>query len=180
MPHQRTLEKAELDIKNSNLGKARDRYLGLLLTYPDDLSLREKLGSIYWKLQYPGMAGKYWYLEEEKTPEMKSACETFEKQMGDDPLKILLALKFRGDVQKIEGRYSGKILLDLQKRAKKKHPYIRDIDFPNKGARKPTAEEHKPKSNSSAGCWAIMLASFGLMVFGLIAIVIWTIQLVGR
>jgi hypothetical protein len=31
------------------------------------------------------MAGRYWYLEENKTPEMVKACIEFEKSMGNDP-----------------------------------------------------------------------------------------------
>ncbi len=64
MSKERTLERVEAEIAGGDLGKARDRLHGLIRTYPDDISLRSRLASIYWKLQYPHMAGCYWFLEE--------------------------------------------------------------------------------------------------------------------
>jgi len=43
------------------------------------------------------MAGRYWYLEKNKTSEMVKACILFEKSMGNDPFIIARALKFKGD-----------------------------------------------------------------------------------
>ncbi|TDL83396.1 DNA helicase [Peribacillus frigoritolerans] len=92
-----TLLKIEEDIKKNDLGKARDRLHGLIATYPDELELRRKLGDIYYELKYPSMAGRYWYLEKNKTPEMQHACIEFEKSMGNNPFQIVRALKFKGD-----------------------------------------------------------------------------------
>ncbi|MCI0765026.1 DUF6584 family protein [Bacillus sp. TL12] len=94
---EKTLIRIEKDIENHDLGKARDRLHGLIQAYPEDLSLRKKLGDIYFRLQYPTMAGRYWYLEENKTPEMLQACQQFEKSMGNSPNEIVRALKFKGD-----------------------------------------------------------------------------------
>lgn len=92
-----TLLKIEEDIKKNDLGKARDRLHGLIATYPNELELRRKLGDIYYALKYPSMAGRYWYLEQNKTPEMEHACIEFEKSMGNDPFQVVRALKFKGD-----------------------------------------------------------------------------------
>ena len=43
------------------------------------------------------MAGRYWYLEKDKTSEMVKACTLFEKSFGNDPIRIAQALKFKGD-----------------------------------------------------------------------------------
>ncbi|WP_411335103.1 DUF6584 family protein [Metabacillus indicus] len=93
----KTLSKIEEDIKKNDLGKARDRLHGLIATYPDEIELRRKLGDIYYALKYPSMAGRYWYLEKNKTPDMQHACIEFEKSMGHDPFQIVRALKFKGD-----------------------------------------------------------------------------------
>ena len=178
MSLQQTLERVDLDIKNGNLGKARERLLGLLVSFPDDLSLRKRLGDIFWKLQYPGMAGKYWYLEEEKTTEMELACGILEKQNGNDPLHILLALKFRGDIQTIENDYAGKVLLDLHKCSKERHPNGVYFDFRKKGKSKFYSHDKHERKNISIGCIIITLLAFSMMVIGLIAVVIWIIQLV--
>lgn len=38
--------KVDSDMAAGNLGKARDRLHGLILTHPDDLTLRRELGDI--------------------------------------------------------------------------------------------------------------------------------------
>lgn len=106
MPIEQTLAHIEQDITAENYSKARDRLLGLVSTYPDDLSLRRKLGDVYWKVQNPVQAGRYWYLEAEKSPEMVQACREFERSRENDPLKILLGLRFKGDVAAIEDDYA--------------------------------------------------------------------------
>ncbi|EEL89135.1 DNA helicase [Bacillus cereus] len=103
---EKTLKKIEKDIENNNLGKARDRVHGLIATYPNELELRKKLGDIYFTLQYPEMAGRYWYLEKEKTDVMHAACRQFEKSMGNDPYHIVRALKFKGDHDIITGLHT--------------------------------------------------------------------------
>jgi hypothetical protein len=175
MAIQQTLEKIEIDIQNSNLGKARDRLHGLLISYPNDLSLRRKLGDISWKLQYPSMAGKYWYLEEEKTPEMKSACEAFEEQMGNDPMQILLALKFRGEIKAIENQYAGQLLLDLHKRSQEKHGKSRYLDFRNKGSEKYGLVRKKLKRESRLwiGCLVALLIGLIFIAIGLYTVIGW-------
>jgi hypothetical protein len=55
------------------------------------------------------MAGRYWYFEENKTPEMVKACIEFEKTMGNDPNRIAIALKYKGDTEILE-----KLELDLE------------------------------------------------------------------
>ncbi|MFC7371404.1 DUF6584 family protein [Fictibacillus iocasae] len=88
------LKRVEEDIAAGDLGKARDRLHGLLSTYPDNLEIRKKLGDVYHQLQDPAMAGRYWYLEKEKTPEMQAACEKFEKAHGYKPDRVERALKY--------------------------------------------------------------------------------------
>jgi hypothetical protein len=78
----------EKDIENNDLGKARDRLHGFISIYPDELELRKKLRGVYFKLQYPAMAGRYWYFEENKTPEMIQVCLQFEKSMRNNPVNI--------------------------------------------------------------------------------------------
>lgn len=117
---KKTLEKIEKDIENNDLGKARDRLHGLISTYPNELEIRKKLGDIYYKLQYPTMAGRYWYLEKHKTPEMSEACLQFEKSMGNNTNNIVRALKFKGDSEIIKGLYPEHTLSPLQKKVREK------------------------------------------------------------
>ncbi|MFF2176791.1 DUF6584 family protein [Lysinibacillus sp. NPDC058147] len=111
----KTLKRIEEDIKNDDLGKARDRLHGLISTFPNEIELRKKLGDIYFELKYPAMAGRYWYLEENKTPIMVHACIEFEKSMGNDIDNIARALKYKGDIELLKGLELDPALLFINK-----------------------------------------------------------------
>ncbi|MDQ0219788.1 DUF6584 family protein [Peribacillus cavernae] len=114
----KTLKKIEEDVQNEDLGKARDRLHGLISTYPDELELRRKLGDIYSALKYPSMAGRYWYLEKNKTPEMEKACLQFENSMGNDPIRISRALKYKGDREIIKSLQVDQMIYPIQNKVK--------------------------------------------------------------
>ncbi|PFN28960.1 DUF6584 family protein [Bacillus cereus] len=113
---KKTLKRIEEDIENNNLGKAREGLHGLIFTYPNELHLRKQLGDIYYKLQYPEMAGRYWYLEEHKTDIMHESCLLFEKSMGNNPYHIARALKFKGDSSNIKRLDKDQALSPVQKK----------------------------------------------------------------
>ncbi|MEF2094583.1 DUF6584 family protein [Bacillus sp. CFBP9009] len=115
----KTIKKIEEDIEKNDLGKARDRLHGLISTYPNELELRRKLGDIYFGLKYPSMAGRYWYLEKNKTPEMVDACIQFENSMGNDPIRIARVLKFKGDSEIIK-RLQDQAISTIQNKVKEK------------------------------------------------------------
>lgn len=122
----RALSRVQADIDRGDLGKARDRLHGLIAQYPDDLSLRARLAETYAELRYPRMAGRYWYLESDKTPRMQEACRSFEESCGRDALRMLLAIKYRGDLASLPEN-SRAILEDLQKRSVEQHGYFPDL-----------------------------------------------------
>ncbi|MGW6302740.1 DUF6584 family protein [Peribacillus butanolivorans] len=114
----KTIKKIEEDIDKNDLGKARDRLHGLISTYPNELELRRKLGDIYFALEYPSMAGRYWYLEKNKTSEMVKAYILFEKSLGNDPFKIARALKFKGDSEILIRLELDQIISPIQNKVK--------------------------------------------------------------
>ncbi|MCM3711852.1 DUF6584 family protein [Sporosarcina luteola] len=121
------LKRIEKDIENDDLGKARDRLHGLISAYPNELELRKMLGDIYFQLKYPAMAGRYWYLEKIKTPQMKKACMEFENSMGHDMNKIAQALKYKGDIELLEGLDVDPELLSSQYKVKDKLVEEQDV-----------------------------------------------------
>ena len=140
MPLAQTLERVQEDIRAGDYGKASARLHGLIGSYPDNLDLRRQLGEVYWKLQLPAMAGRYWYLVEEKDERMQAACKQFEDAFGNDPFRLLSALKFKGDTNAIKGTYAAGVLDDLERRAREKHPWY--AGFHNKRLEK----KGEPKS----------------------------------
>jgi hypothetical protein len=170
---ERTLARIERDLAEGDLGQARDRLHGLIVTYPDDLTLREKLGDVYWRLQYPAMAGRYWYLEEEKSPDMVRACAAFVGACGNDPVQMLLALKFRGNVAAIRNTFAGRTLQALQERARQERNCT--IDFGRRGSEK----YNYTRRYRSRGWWLLIsslvgaLVALALMVVGLVTVLQW-------
>ena len=170
---EETLRRIEREIAAGDCGKARDRLHGLLVTYPNDLALRRKLGDVYRQLHYPDMAGRYWYLEEDKTPDMAQACTAFEHTCGNDAAQILMALKFNGDVDALGNTFAGRTLLDLQERARHERGF--QFVFGKQGR-----ERYRyPAPTESGGRWLLLgclvalLIAVALMATGLVAIVQW-------
>jgi hypothetical protein len=175
MSLEQTLKKVQHDIETGELGKARDRLHGLVNTYPDDLSLRKKLGEAYWQLQMPEMAGRYWYLEQEKDERMTRACERFEKQFGDDPAHLLFAIRFRGQMEPIKDTFAGQALLGLQEKAQKKHFWFGDFQKKGRAKYRPyTPPVNKVKyAVGMTALVVILLLLASVMCVGLVTVLNW-------
>ncbi len=108
MPLEETLAKVRREIESGDLGKARDRLHGLITTYPADLRLRSELGRVYWLLREHAMAGRYWYLDPETTPDMEQARGAFEVDRGDDARLMFNAIRFRCGLDRVDPSAHGK------------------------------------------------------------------------
>lgn len=115
---QKTLARVERDVEAGDLGKARDRLEGLLRAYPSELLIRQRLGDVYWRLQYPERAGLHWYLIESGGPDMETAKRSFESRYGGDPWLMLDAIGFQGGLDSIAGTRADEVIRDLAKRAR--------------------------------------------------------------
>lgn len=116
MTLDKSLARVQHDLETGDLGKARDRLEGLLVGYPDHVELRARLGEIYWRLLLPVEAGRCWYLEPNKSPEMLRAVAAFEARHGGDPGKIARALHLRVEPESLPAG-SREIALELLARA---------------------------------------------------------------
>ncbi len=94
-PTYEGLRRAEEDIASGHLGIARDRLHGLVVSFPDDLSLRIRLGDVYDQLGYPIEAGRLWFLEPDPTAHQLDAIQKFVKACRGDPDMIATNLKLR-------------------------------------------------------------------------------------
>jgi hypothetical protein len=54
--------------------------------------LSQQIGDLYLELGLTVMAGRYWYLLEDKSDQMVIACEEFERSLGHNPRLILEAM----------------------------------------------------------------------------------------
>ena len=101
MAKEETLAKVQADIERGDLGMARERLGSLIVSYPDDLSLRSKLADVHYRLQMPSQAGRFWYLDEPVTDEMRVARAAFEASHGKHSRRIAQALMFRGNIEEV-------------------------------------------------------------------------------
>jgi hypothetical protein len=167
----------ERDIQAGNLGKARDRLHGLLVSYPDNLNLRKQLGDIYWLLQMPDLAGRYWYLEEMKDERMNTACHIFEKQYKNDPAYILHAIKFKGKTVSAPDTFASQTLEMLHQKAREKHSWY--ADYRKKGIAKFQRVTEGPKKGIKTdkvikwGCIILTIFATFFLVFGVISFIKW-------
>jgi len=83
----------EQEIAEGKLGIARDRLQGLLSSFPADLTIRSKLGEVYWKLGYPIDAGRFWFTELEPNEVQQLAVTKFLEHHRFDTQAIEKALK---------------------------------------------------------------------------------------
>ncbi len=173
MSKELTLKRVESEIAAGDLGKARDRLHGLSRTYPDDLSLRSRLAEIYWKLQFPHMAGCYWFLEDNQTDDTRHAVASFEKRCGGDPWIMLHSIKFRGHPDSVSP-FAKQRLDDLISRCKKKYGSYQDF----RGQRTRYVETAKQKWINilfTIGCLSVLILIGLCAIVGLSTIIVWLI-----
>lgn len=104
--------KALEDIEAGRLGIARDRLESLIVSFPDELHIREKLGEVYFKLGYPIEAGRYWALVEDPTPEQEEAIKRFMATVAYRKEVMAKKLRLRSMSPELAERQMSK--LDLQ------------------------------------------------------------------
>ena len=165
------LKRVRADIRRGDLGQARERLHGLLSSYPDNLNLRKRLGEVYWSLQMPAMAGRYWYLVEDKDESMLKACRAFEKTCKKDPARMLMEIKFRSEVTALKDNYARETLTRLTHEAIKNHNWFGY--YIERRKNKPRPMNEKPGNNR--GLW-ILLA---FVILGLIFSCIGFISVIG-
>ena len=168
-----TLERVKVDVSRGDLGKARDRLHGLIQTYPNDLDLRSQLAELYWKLQYPHMAGCYWYLEETQSDEARQAVELFEKRCGNEPWVIWHWIKFKGDPDSIPEFAKHKLDYIISE-CKRKYGNYPEISS-GKIEVKQTKKQKISNAMSCFGYIAVLLCILFTIITGIRAIVGWFI-----
>jgi hypothetical protein len=89
----------------------------ILVGIPQHVSLGSKfsqqIGDLYLELGFPAMAGRYWYLLEDKSDRMITACEEFERSLGYNPCLISEAMGWCPDLSP----YANARLTELRQKA---------------------------------------------------------------
>lgn len=141
--------------------------------FPKEIFLREIIAEVYAKLDNPAMAGHYWYLVENKTPEIAAARSAFENKYDNDLMQIFHKLleDFKYEKENIIGTAAEKPLRELQEKAFQQKAGIRDlpIDF---FAEPPVFDEKKERETEwfARGCILAIFIILILAVIGVFAI----------
>ncbi|MGW0118397.1 DUF6584 family protein [Streptomyces sp. NPDC003327] len=75
MPLKETLARVDADLAAGRVPAARQRLRGLVGSYPWDLTLRRRLGEVYRLYGEPAEAGRWTYLDEDRSPDEAAAFE---------------------------------------------------------------------------------------------------------
>lgn len=168
------------DINCGELEKAQDRLHGLLSSHPNNLEVRQRLGEIYWQLEQPEEAGRYWFLIEATTPEMVAASYEFATACENDSLEILRRLEFKGDVMELDSGFGQFMLLNLKHEIQEK--YGTDIDLEHNREELDSLMENSlvyekqplPRQILNwSGCVLALAVPFLLVVWGTVALIKW-------
>ncbi|MFC8761300.1 DUF6584 family protein [Streptomyces sp. NPDC057193] len=92
MSQLNTLARVDADIAAGRIPMARQRLRGLVSSYPRDLPLRRRLAEVYRMYGDAAEAGRWMYLEEDRTAEETAAFEARYKSPG----RRMKALAWRG------------------------------------------------------------------------------------
>lgn len=112
------LYRIEQDLKAGRKKKACDRLRNMINQFPNDLSLRKKLGQIYFEAGFLDEAGKFWILSSPENNEMENAVEIYRKSLSDSGNAILKDIVFRGDKNLLD-EYAWKVITELEQNSLK-------------------------------------------------------------
>ncbi len=169
-----TLARVIDDISRKDLGTARERLLGLLREYPNDLGLRHILGRIYLELQFPQAAGRYLYLVDDQSPYVQNAIRKYRKFKKTQTIEILKGLRLSGHVNSIDDEYARTKLLALLNLC-----LIKNGRFPVRKPRRSRTESGSVHPGWIAAIITGLLFLLTSVIWGGISFVRWIIELIG-
>jgi hypothetical protein len=86
------LAEIRCDIGDGKTDEAVDKLGGLVLKIRPGTPHSEEIGNLFWEIGLPAMAGRYWYLLDNKSDEILAACDEFQRSLGNNPVLIIDAL----------------------------------------------------------------------------------------
>ena len=133
-----------------------------MVSYPEDASLRSRLGDVYWKLGYPVQAGRFWFLDSPLEGEKLASVDLFIRSCHSDPSTIFRRLKLKTSPKGLEAE--ARIRLE---------DLLRSAD-----ARLPASPAAAPEGMDATsfwigGCVILLLLILSLAIIGVATVVDW-------
>ncbi len=158
------LHRIEYDLKEGRKKKACDRLRNLINQFPNDLSLRRRLGQIYFDAGFLDEAGKFWILSAPENKEMENAVELYRRSLSNSGNAILKDIVFRGD-KDLLGEHAKKVISELEHDSFKATKHI--PVFKAKMREKGTYSENKTGLLSKIGIFLLIGFVILLPVLGI-------------
>ena len=114
---QNQLAHIEQEFAQKSYEAAKNQLHDLLNENPNNLTIRQRLGDVYWAMDQPEAAGRYWFLIEAETPEMVAATFAFTSACKNEPYEILRRLEFNGEVGELDSEFAKYMLVNLKSEA---------------------------------------------------------------
>ncbi|MFG3036002.1 DUF6584 family protein [Streptomyces sp. NPDC048330] len=170
MPLSNTLARVDADLAAGRVPQARQRLRGLVSSFPDDLTLRRRLGEVYRLYGDAAQAGRWTYLEEDRRPE---ETEAFEERYRS-PARRMKALAWRGPEERAATALAGQRLASL--REARAEELGRPVDWDDPASYDDRGEYVAPDS----GGWSLggVIVTLGCLVGGGIFVAVWIIGVV--
>lgn len=111
MPIEQTLGRVDADMARGDIAMARQRLRGLVASYPSRLDVRELLAQSYRASGDLAQAGRWSYLSPDR---IETEQEAFKSQYDGDPVRMMIALAWRGTEQDASTEVARRQLLDLR------------------------------------------------------------------
>ncbi|WP_213278127.1 DUF6584 family protein [Chryseobacterium indologenes] len=156
--------KIEEDLKVGRKKKACDRLRNMINQFPNDLSLRKKLGQIYFEAGFLDEAGKFWMLSKPENNEMEAAVEIYRKSLSNSGNAILKDIVFRGNKDLLD-EHAKKVISELEHDSFKATKHI--PVFKTKMREKGTYSENKTGLLSKIGIFLLIGFVILLPVLGI-------------
>ncbi|NKQ23046.1 DUF6584 family protein [Streptomyces galbus] len=166
MPLTETLARVDADLAAGRVPVARQRLRGLVSSFPDDLTVRRRLGEVYRLYGDPAEAGRWMYLEEDRDAAETSA---FEARYRTAPQRMR-ALAWQGPESRAATAFARERLAAV--RAECSDAMGRPVDWDSV----PSAERADGRNSAvadslaGAGCLLAVLAFLAIWVNGLVAL----------
>ncbi|MBO3087933.1 DUF6584 family protein [Cellulomonas dongxiuzhuiae] len=165
MTVERTLARVDDDLRTGDVEMALTRLRSLVRSLPHRLDARERFADVHRLAGNAVEAGRWSYLAEHRDPDEVTA---FERAFGDDPVRVMQALRWRGPETAATTESARRILLDVRTRAEAKAG--RTLDWASPGA-----DDSRWGALAMVGCLVAALVLAALVVVGAVTVASWVL-----
>ncbi|MFH8374057.1 DUF6584 family protein [Streptomyces cyaneofuscatus] len=161
-----TLARVDADLAAGRIPVARQRLRGLVSSYPHEPAPRRRLAEVYRLYGDPAEAGRWMYLEEDRSPEETAAFE--ERYVNS--VGLMRAVAWRGTESDAPTPFAAGQLAAVREAASE--IVGRPVTWDGPAEVKGDAREISPLADAltGIGCLLLTVAFLGIWVYGLVSL----------